>query len=338
MNTIIRRQYQDLILKYSKHFNESDRHGSYLFAGPAHIGKEYIAKLFAKILICDQDISIDCDCKDCNDVESSLHGDVINIDIGGICDLTDSNHRNHSEDGSKKIRICQIKRIERLALLSPSRSKTKIFIINNLDLMTDESANALLKTLEDAPHSSVFLLLSNNLEQVAQTVQSRCHILNIEPINAKLLQNILVDNYAIGDIHAEDIVRLSRAKLNAANEFFNSEDSMNLFNQAVNDMEKIISFDSIKRLEYAEKFSIIFRKEPENFFQIVMHWEDWFRWHLYNANKLNCAPSFLAKYYDFEVKQIFYALQALLNVKNELKMNVNPLLSLEVFFLDLPQF
>ena len=337
MNAIIEKQYQDIILKYSKHFNNFDQHGSYLFAGPAHIGKKYIAKLFAKILICNQDVIINCDCKDCNDINRDLHGDVINIDIGGLCDLTDSNHRDHSEDGSKRIRICQIKRIERLALLSPSRSKNKIFIINNLDLMTDESANALLKTLEDAPHSSVFLLLTNNLEQVARTVKSRCHVLNIDPINSKKLQSLLVEKFSTDEINAEDIVKLSRSKLNVANDFFSNEESMNLFRQAINDIEKIISFDSIQRLEYAEKFSVTYRKQPEDFFQIIRYWEDWFRWHLYKINELNCAPSFLSKFYAFEVRQILCTLQALFNVKNELKMNVNPLLSLEVFLLGLPK-
>lgn len=338
INTIIENEYQDLILKYNKHFNNFDRHGSYLFTGPARIGKKYIAKLFAKSLICNQDVFIDCDCDDCTDIDRNLHGDVINIDVGGICDLTDSNHRDHSDDGSKKIRICQIKRIERLALLSPSRSKTKIFIVNNLDLMTDESANALLKTLEDAPHSSVFLLLTNNLERVAQTVKSRCHILNIDPINSKALQSLLVKLFSTDEINAEDIVKLSRSKLNAAKDFFSNEECMNLFKQAIDDIEKIISFDPIQRLEYAEKFNILYRKQPENFFQIIMYWEDWFRWHLYKINELDCAPSFLSKYYAFEVRQIFYTLQALLNVKNELKMNVSPLLSLEVFLLGLPKF
>ena len=335
--SLIEKEYSEFAEQYLKFFNKSSLSASYLLNGAPGIGKKFLAKLFAKLLLCDS-YQINCTCKFCSSINNETHSDVLHFDTDSNCDLNDANHRNHQSDGSRSIKICQIKRLNRISMLSPTSGKYKIFIVNNLNLMTTEAANALLKTLEDAPKSTIFLLVANDINNVLDTVKSRCHILEISPLNSQKIQKILSKKFQINDNDATDFVILSRSRINHAYQLINDQENTDSINRIFVELEQILHAKTIDRINFAENLNTIYRSEPTLFYLTMSCWEDWFRWHLYAMNKINIAPSFFNEVNHFSFDDIVDNLKKIQNVRAQLSVNVNSLVSLQVLLLSLKGF
>jgi len=332
--SLIENEYSDLAQQYLKFFNKSSLSASYLLNGPPGIGKKYLAKLFAKLMLCDS-YQMNCTCQFCFNINNETHSDVLHFDTDSNCDLNDANHRNHQSDGSRSIKICQIKRLNRISMLSPTIAKYKIFIVNNLNMLTTEAANALLKTLEDAPKSTVFLLVANDINNVLDTVKSRCQIIEISPLNFQKIQNVLSKKFEISDNDASDFAILSRSRINNANELINNKENTDSINKIFFDLEHILRATTIDRINFAENLNGIYRSEPPLFYLTMNCWEDWFRWHLYSINNINIAPSFFNEINSFSFDNIVDNLKNIQNVREQLAHNVNSLVSLQVLLLSL---
>ena len=293
LSVLIENEYLTLANQYRKHFDQSVFNANYLLTGPSNIGKKYLAKLFAKLLVCD-DYSIQCSCMHCLKINNENHSDVLHIDTNSECDLTDAIHLNHQKDSSRSIKICQIKRLNRISMLSPTYAKFKIFVINNINLMTTEAANAMLKTLEDAPASTFFLLISSDIDGVIDTVKSRCQIIHIMPLDFKRLTGILSKNYGIDTLKANDMAILSRSRINNASMLISHEENYAIFEQSIVDLQKLLQSEAIDRMNFAERLNGTYKKNPDVFYKLIGYWEDWFRWHLYSEIDVNVAPSFFS--------------------------------------------
>ncbi|MFT5169488.1 MAG: DNA polymerase-3 subunit delta' [Candidatus Omnitrophota bacterium] len=153
---------------------------AYLFVGPAYVGKSESAVGIAKVLNCEHPDALDsgryCDnCSHC-----------IKINAGSYPDL----HVIESEEGSA-IKIEQIRGLIDRIKLCPFMAQKKVFIIKDVDLLTIESSNALLKTLEEPTNHSVLLLTTSVPENILDTVKSRCHLVRFLPFrNEELLQKL----------------------------------------------------------------------------------------------------------------------------------------------------
>tara|TARA_Y100001970_G_scaffold291202_1_gene427490 strand:+ start:2392 stop:3435 length:1044 start_codon:yes stop_codon:yes gene_type:complete len=332
--SLIENEYSNLAQQYLKFFNKSSLSASYLLNGPPGIGKKYLAKLFAKLLLCDS-YQINCTCQFCININNETHSDVLHFDTDSNCDLNDANHRNHQSDGSRSIKICQIKRLNRISMLSPTIAKYKIFIINNLNLMTTEAANALLKTLEDAPKSTIFLLVANDINNVLDTVKSRCHIIEISPLNFQKIQTILSKKFEISDNDASDFAIVSRSRIDNANQLIDDQGNTDSINQIFFELEQILRAKTIYRINFAENLNAIYRSDPALFYLTMNYWEDWFRWHLYSINNINVAPSFFNETNSFSFDDIVDNLKNIQKVREQLAFNVNSLVSLQVLLLSL---
>lgn len=131
---------------------------SYMFVGPDGIGKSLFAKDFAEKLLCLNSNKACGSCSSCVKFESGNHPDFVILD---------------SEDG-KNIKIGQVRQMQEQIAEKPIVSESKIFIINNSDLMTVEAQNCLLKTLEEPPSYAVIILLLSNENKLLNTIKSRC--------------------------------------------------------------------------------------------------------------------------------------------------------------------
>jgi len=130
---------------------------AYLFAGPRGTGKTSMAKLFAKALNCEEGIGCQCnECKNCKAINDGGHPDVLELDAA-------------SNNGVDQIREL-IERVKYGTILG----KTKVYIIDEVHMLSPGAFNALLKTLEEPPEHVVFILATTEPHKILPTILSRC--------------------------------------------------------------------------------------------------------------------------------------------------------------------
>ena len=131
---------------------------AYIFSGPRGTGKTSIAKIFAKTINCEHPINhIPCnECSNCIDYNNKKTVDIIEIDAA-------------SNNG-----VDEIRNLKSSVNLVPNNSKYKVYIIDEVHMLSTSAFNALLKTLEEPPRYVIFILATTELYKVPETIVSRC--------------------------------------------------------------------------------------------------------------------------------------------------------------------
>ena len=145
-------------------------HHAYLFTGARGVGKTTTARIFSKALNCAKGVTPEpCGvCDSCQDIVASRSMDVLEIDAA-------------SNTGVDNVRDVIINSIS----IAPARDRHKIFIIDEVHMLSAQAFNALLKTVEEPPPRVVFILATTNLEKVPETILSRCQIFEFRTITLK---------------------------------------------------------------------------------------------------------------------------------------------------------
>lgn len=143
---------------------------AYLFSGPRGCGKTTAARLVAKAINCERPTAEGepcCDCGSCKAVVSGEHLDVMEI------------------DGASNRGIDQIRELKSHVGLAPFMGGSKIYILDEVHMLTAEAFNALLKTLEEPPPSVMFLFATTEPHKVPVTIRSRCQHIPFHRISAE---------------------------------------------------------------------------------------------------------------------------------------------------------
>ena len=152
---------------------------AYLFAGPDHIGKFSAAKVMAHILQCESDFCRECAV--CKEIDKGYHSDTLEIPNDG-----------------ESIKIEKIRElIEKVNITK--QGKYKILLIQNIERMTVESSNALLKTLEDPPENVIFILTTNRVKEVLATILSRVRLFKFRRLANDDLETFVRRYYPLTD-------------------------------------------------------------------------------------------------------------------------------------------
>jgi hypothetical protein len=141
---------------------------AYLFCGPRGTGKTTIARIFAKCLNCTDGPKVDFDDDDprCREIAEGRSLDVIEI------------------DGASNRGIEEIRELRDTVRYAPATSRFKIYIIDEVHMLTKEAFNALLKTLEEPPAHAKFMFATTEPEKVLPTILSRCQRFDLRRIPA----------------------------------------------------------------------------------------------------------------------------------------------------------
>lgn len=163
---------QDSITRILKNQIKYNRIGhAYLFSGIRGTGKTSLAKIFAKAINCPNGI----DGNPCNECEVCLK-----IDRPGIMDIIEI-------DGASNRGVDEIREIRERIKYPPTVGKYKVYIIDEVHMLTKEAFNALLKTLEEPPEHAVFILATTEPNKCPVTILSRCQRYEIRPIPKALI-------------------------------------------------------------------------------------------------------------------------------------------------------
>src|SRR5712691_7921274 len=162
---------QEAITRTLNNALKNDRiHHAYLFTGPRGVGKTTTARILAKSLNCAARVTTtSCDaCSSCIEITASRSIDVLEIDAAS----------NTGVDNVREVIINSI-------TIAPARDRHKIFIIDEVHMLSTAAFNALLKTLEEPPPRVVFILATTDQGKVPDTILSRCQIFEFRAITLK---------------------------------------------------------------------------------------------------------------------------------------------------------
>ena len=149
---------------------------AYLFAGPRGTGKTTMAKLLAKALNCDEGIGHQCnECKNCKAIIEGTHPDVLELDAA-------------SNNGVDEIRDL-IDKVKYGTILG----RYKVYIIDEVHMLSTGAFNALLKTLEEPPEHVIFILATTEPHKILPTILSRCQRYDFTKLSDKDIKNRLKD-------------------------------------------------------------------------------------------------------------------------------------------------
>ena len=186
---------------------------AYLFSGPRGVGKTTSARLLAKALNCVHGPTADpCDeCDNCRGIAKGSSLDVIEI------------------DGASNTGVNDVRVIKEEVMFPPTSSRYKIYIIDEVHMLSQSAFNALLKTIEEPPEYVVFIFATTETQKVPATIRSRCQQFNFQLIPLETIKGLLAQAASEMGIEAEDEALFWIAKESTGS----MRDAYTLFDQVV---------------------------------------------------------------------------------------------------------
>ena len=308
---------------------------AYLITGKEQLGKSALALDFIKLLQCGESAKaenkteekIPCGkCRSCLTLEKKSHPDVLII-----------KPEQFESKGMKKERAIGIKEVRRLQHqlgLYPYCSPYKIGLILEAEKMTQEAANALLKTLEEPSGKAVIILTAQSENFILPTIVSRCQILKLLSVSQKEIEEFLITQGA-DQQEAQKLSKLSNGKPELAFKFYKNPEKVKLFFQITKELQKLIQADYNERYKYIEKIS----KNAAESKKILKIWLICFRdmaLEKLNCQNLKITPSFSPPCEggdsggNYSVRKIFKIIRSIKETEKLISTtNVNARLALE---------
>ena len=224
----------------SKAIKQNKVSNAYLFTGIRGVGKTTIARILAKSLNCTAGIENQCKlkCENCDAITNSNHIDVLEI------------------DAASKTGIDDVRELIEFSRYGPTSSKYKIFIIDEVHMLSKQAFNALLKTLEEPPEYLKFIFATTEVKKIPVTVLSRCTRFDLSRVNSdelfKFIKSVSKkENGNISDDVIKLIVRISEGSV---------RDALSLLDRALissDDNNKLDIKEAQKIFGYFDKTNLI---------------------------------------------------------------------------------
>lgn len=315
----------DMLRHHLKH--DGLRH-AYLFAGAPGLGRRTLALRLAQALNCER-LPAPGEpclvCRTCKQIEAMQHPDLAVVQA-------------ESEGGILK--VDQVREVQHALSLKPYQSKFRVALFLRFQEANDNAANALLKTLEEAPPHAVLILTADSPEQLLPTIVSRCEILRLRPLPIEAIEAELLARGVEAE-RARLLAHISGGRPGYARRRMEDTSLLEKREERLNDLQTLLPAPRVEKFAYvAEKLT----KDKDTMRQTILIWLSYWRdvmlrvagagTPLVNVDR-NMEIEFLAGRLDLSTAR--RVVQDLEDGLEKLERNVNPRLLAEVLLLDWPK-
>ncbi|CAG0952204.1 DNA polymerase III subunit delta' [Anaerolineales bacterium] len=315
-----------------QHAARGDVRHAYLFCGPPGLGRRTLALRLAQALNCTKPIAagMPCGtCRDCKQIEAMQHPDmnvIQAVDGDGL----------PKEGGT--LRVDQVREVQRALSLKPYQAKYRVALFLRFQEANDNAANALLKTLEEAPAHAILLLTADTPEQLLPTIVSRCEILRLRPLPVGAIESDLIGR-GLDEERARLLAHISGGRPGYARRLMDDATVLEKREERLNDLQTLLPAPRVEKFSYADKLS----RDKDSMRQAILIWLSYWRdvllrvaqaeTPLVNVDR-NMEIEFLAGRLDLSsARRVVSDLESALE---KMDKNVNSRLLAEVLLLDLP--
>lgn len=310
-----------------KHIVRGTTRHAYLFCGPPGVGRRTLALRFAQALNCPTRLEpgIPCGtCRDCKQIESMQHADLTVVQAD-------------SEGGILK--VDQIREARKTLILKPYMSKYRVALFLRFHEANDNAANALLKTLEEAPSYAVLILTADNPEQLLPTIVSRCEVLRLRSLSIEEVSKDLESRGVEGG-RAKLIAHISGGRPGYARRLVEDAFLLDKREERLNDLLTLLPASRVEKFKYADKLS----RDKDIMRQTIAIWLSYWRDVMLRAAQAETPLLNVDRNVEIEdlagkmdLASARKAVNGLENALEQMERNVNPRLLAEVMLLDLPR-
>jgi len=313
-----------------------------MLAGPEGTGRTRLAMEYALLLNCEgapsggpslfgDDASSDrpCGaCRPCRLIEAGKHPDVITLGPGDmLCQPRpgDSSHPAHPD--SRDIRICQVRGLVELAARFPVEARTRVVVIEPAERIGRDAAHALLKTLEEPPGHTVFVLVTAAPEDIIETVRSRCRRIDVRLVARATIEQGLIER-GVERAMAERCAAASRGRPALAITYAAQPDLMDDRARFLERCATLAAADLTERLTYAEDLAERWRRDRRAVTNEIDAWEAFWEARLRGAATDDDEQA---------TRSMFDALRAVERAREDLLAQVQVRPALELMLLHFPR-
>ena len=215
---------------------------AYLFCGPRGVGKTTCARILAKTINCENRSSDGEACNACNSCQSFDNGTSLNI---------------HELDAASNNSVEDIRTLVEQVRFAPQAGRYKVYIIDEVHMLSSSAFNAFLKTLEEPPHYAIFILATTEKHKILPTILSRCQIFDFK----RITNNDTVEH--LQEICEKESIEAEKTALHVI-----AQKSEGCMRDALSILDKIISFTG-GHLGYAQTLEHLNILDEDYFFRLM---------------------------------------------------------------------